>query len=189
MKRTLLILASLAMLTPPAAAACRVKARVVEQVVESQVVAVPLAVAVGVPVAQTTPYYYSYATYSNGGSPAPVDLDALADKIAARLRSASSAPAGPAKWDGAPLRPPAAGTSQNPSPTVDRTASVIQQRCVVCHSSADPKAKLSLENPAALDPASRLKAIRAVLSEKMPKDGPRLTPEEAGKALEELAGE
>jgi len=162
-------------------AACRVKAKVVEQVVETQVVAVPLAVAVGVPVAQTAPYYYSYAAYSNSGGQTAVDLDALAAKIADRLRTACPAPA-----DGPNQNPqsvPAAGSAAKMS-----VGSVVQQRCVVCHSGADAKGRLSLETPAALDPASRLKAIRAVLSEKMPKDGPRLTPEEAGQALEELAG-
>src|SRR6202790_3296469 len=172
-------------------AACRVKAKVVEQVVETQVVAVPLAVAVGVPVAQTTPYYYSYAAYANSGGQAAVDLDALAAKIADRLRTASPPPA-----DGSNQNPQSIPTPQPPTsaPTGGSAAkmsvgSIVQQRCIVCHSGADAKGKLSLETPAALDPASRLKAIRAVLSEKMPKDGPRLTPEEAGRALEELAGE
>jgi hypothetical protein len=46
-----------------------------------------------------------------------------------------------------------------------------------------------LENLPALDSVTRLKAIRAVLSEKMPKGGPRLTPEQAGQILEELVGQ
>ena len=183
MKRVLLQIIGVAMLPPTAGAACRVRTKVVTQVVETQVAAVPLAVAIGVPVAAVTPYYYSYAAYS-GPSQTTVDLDALADKVAARLRAACPPPTNGPNQNPTPT--PTAGAA---SPTKTSAASVVQQRCAVCHTQTDPKGKLSLVNPAALDPASRLKAIRAVLSEKMPKDGPPLTPEEAGQALEELAGQ
>ena len=53
-------------------------------------------------------------------------------------------------------------------------------------SGAAPKANLSLENISGLDCQTRLKAVRAVLSEKMPKGGQRLSPEDAGRILEEL---
>ena len=182
MKRVLIAIIALAMLPSPSPAACRVKTKVVAQIVATQV-AVPLAVAVGVPVAEVTPYYYSYAAYAGGASQTTVDLDALADKVAARLRTACSPPNGPTP-NPAPTPTPAAATSPKTS-----AASIVQQRCAVCHSQSDPKGNLSLVNPAALDPTSRLKAIRAVLSEKMPKDGPPLTADEAGQALEELAGQ
>lgn len=173
--------------SPSAQAKCRVRTKVVAQVVATQV-AVPLAVAIGVPVAEVTPYYYSYAAYGGSSTPNAVDLDALADKVAARLRTACPPPSGPTQnptpTPQLPSSPPAPASSIKTS-----AVSIIQQRCAVCHSQADPKGNLSLASPAALDPASRLKAIRAVLSEKMPKDGPPLTPEEAGQALEELAGQ
>ncbi len=181
MKRVLIAIVALAMLPSPSPAACRVRTKVVAQVVATQV-AVPLAVAVGVPVAEVTPYYYSYAAYAGSTAPNAVDLDALADKVAARIRTACPPPNGPAP-NPAPTPTPAASSVKTSA------ASIVQQRCAVCHSQADPKGNLSLASPAALDPASRLKAIRAVLSEKMPKDGPPLTVEEAGQALEELAGQ
>jgi mono/diheme cytochrome c family protein len=162
-----------------AAAACRVKT----QAVVAQTVAVapvPLAVSVGVPVAEITPYYYSYSAYSNySPQPAPsIDIDALATKLAAKLAANGNASNDPQPSPPHPSTPGKIGLQ-----------SLVAQKCAQCHSAAAPKGNVSLENPAALDCRTRLKAIRAVLSEKMPQGGPKLTPDEAGKVLEELVGQ
>jgi mono/diheme cytochrome c family protein len=169
---------------PPRAAiaACRVKTRAVA-VNAVAVAPVPLAVAIGVPVAEVTPYYYSYsANNANAPTPSPtVDVDTLATKLAEKLT---------AKNYGAGVAPAqSAGEAPAPQPAKLAAQSLIAQKCAQCHSGPAPKGKLSLENPAALDCPTRLKAIRAILSEKMPQGGPRLTPDEAGKLLEELVGQ
>jgi hypothetical protein len=159
--------------------ACRVKTQTVA-VSAVAVAPVPLAVAIGVPVAEVTPYYYSYSAYAPIAAPT-VDVDALATKLAEKL-----AVAGPTNHGGnvpQPAPPISAPASKVESP------SLIAQKCAQCHSGPEPKGKLSLENPVALDCPTRLKAIRAILSEKMPQGGPRLTPDEAGKLLEELVGQ
>lgn len=165
-----LLLASNGLAPPRAvAAACRVKT---QAVAASAVAPVPLAVAIGVPVAEVTPYYYSYSAYAPSQPPA-VDIDALATKLAEKLAA----------------KPSGAGAMPAPQSAKLPASSLVAQKCAQCHSGPEPKGKLSLENPAALDCPTRLKAIRAILSEKMPQGGPRLTPDEAGKLLEELAGE
>ena len=142
---------------------------------------VPLAVAIGVPVAEVTPYYYSYSAYAASTLAAGRRwmwmpwLTKLAEKLAAaKSRFTAKCPAARA------AKSAAAGKL---AAVADRT------KCAECHSGPEPKGKLSLDNPAALDCPTRLKAIRAILSEKMPQGGPRLTPDEAGKLLEELVGE
>jgi hypothetical protein len=167
-------------------AGCRVKTNVVKTevvntaIVATDIVAVPLAVSVGVPVAQVTPYYYSYSAYAASGAAVPLDLDALATKVVEKLRAAGPIPQ---------PSPPPVNPAPTPAPTQRSALStLIEQRCATCHSGPEPKSNFSLENPLALDCPSRLKAIRAVLSEKMPKGGPRLTAEEAGQILEELVG-
>jgi len=162
-----------------ATAACRVKTQAVA-VSAAAVAPVPLAVAIGVPVAEVTPYYYSYSAYTPIAT-TTVDVDALATKLAEKL-----AAAGPTNHGGNAPQP----APPTPSPPSKLAApSLIEQKCAQCHSGPEPKGKLSLENPAALDCPTRLNAIRAILSEKMPQGGPRLTPDEAGKLLEELAGQ
>ena len=142
---------------------------------EVAIAPVPLAIAIGVPVAEVTPYYYSYSAYSAYAQPQPpaVDVDALAAKLAEKLAATKSS----------------AGEAPAPQPAKLASPWLIATKCAQCHSGAEPKGKLSLENPASLDCPTRLKAIRAVLSERMPQGGPRLTPDEAGKLLEELVGE
>jgi len=164
---------------PPrvAMAACRVTTQAVA-VSTVAVAPVPLAVAIGVPVAEVTPYYYSYSAYAPISTPT-VDVDALATKLAEKL-----AAAGPTNHGGNIPQP----APPNP-PNKLAAPSLIEQKCAQCHSGPEPKGKLSLENPAALDCPTRLKAIRAILSEKMPQGGPRLSPDEAGKLLEELVGQ
>jgi hypothetical protein len=163
-------------------AACRVKTHAAT--VDTVAVApVPLAVSIGVPVAEVTPYYYSYSSYAAYSQPQPpaVDVDALAAKLAEKLAAAGITGGGGNTPQPAPPNP-------NP-PTKPASPSLIATKCAQCHSGPNPKGKLSLENPAALDCPTRLKAIRAILSEKMPQGGPRLTPDEAGQLLEELVGQ
>jgi mono/diheme cytochrome c family protein len=124
-------------------------------------------------VAEAAPYYYSYQAFAPQSAPLAAN-DATVEAIAARVAEK--------------LRPPstgaAAATSQPPPPET-----LVAQKCAKCHGGSEPKGNLSLENLGLLDCNTRLRAVRAVLSEKMPKGGPRLTPEEAGKVLDELTRE
>ncbi|HEV2972487.1 MAG TPA: hypothetical protein VGY55_21120 [Pirellulales bacterium] len=161
-----------------ASAACRVKT----EAIATNVVAVPVAVAVGVPVAEAAPYYYSYQAVAP--QPIPLgrndaEIDAIAAKVAEKLRQSNASASTSAVPVNAPLR-----STQSPA-----ALTLLAQKCATCHAGAEPKASLSLENVGTLNCETRLKAIRAVLTEKMPKGGPRLTPEEAGKVLEELTRE
>jgi hypothetical protein len=146
-----------------AMADCRVKT----QAVAAEIVAVPVAVSIGVPVAAAAPYYYSYQQFAPQTQ--SVDVEAIAARVVEKLRVAEG--------------PRALDTPNTPTPM---PATMLVQKCLKCHAGANPKGGLSLENLAALSCEIRLKAVRAVLAEKMPKGGPRLTPEEAGRVLEEL---
>jgi hypothetical protein len=170
-----------------AAAACRVESKAAA----ANVVAVPVAVSLGVPVAEVAPYYYSYqavAPQSAERVASDAAIEEIAARVAEKLRSPSAgglAAAGPAS---------APHSNEPPhlnDPPLGRLpgGSLVAEKCARCHSGSEPKAGLSLENLAALNCETRLKAVRAVLSEKMPKGGPPLTAEEAGKVLEELVGE
>jgi mono/diheme cytochrome c family protein len=149
-------------------AACRVKT----EVVAANVVAVPVAVAIGVPVAEVAPYYYSYQATAAQPSPLAAN-DAAVEAIAARVVEKLRSPNGGSAAAAGPASAPAALT-------------LVAQKCAKCHGGSEPKGNLSLENLGLLDCATRLRAVRAVLSEKMPKGGPRLTADEAGKVLDEL---
>ncbi len=178
MKKQFVIVAScVAALFQPcqARAVCRVRT----SGVASTFVAVPLSVTVGVPVAQVAPYYYSYqatAALSATSDSSDAAIDAIAAKVVAKLRQVE--PHIGASAESAALTPP--------RPRASAAVMLVGQKCAVCHSGAAPKANLSLESISGLDCQTRLKAVRAVLSEKMPKGGPRLSPEEAGRILEEL---
>ncbi len=178
MKATLGLLVVVGMIRS-ANAACRVKT----VAVESSTVAVSLPVAIGVPVAQAAPYYYSYQAYAPQASyePGEATVEAIAARVVEKLRLAPTGAALPTMSS-----PDAASPPQAPS-LKSQALSLVQQKCAACHSGSQANAGLRLDNLAALDCSARLKAIRAVLAEKMPKDGPRLTPEEAGKVLEELS--
>jgi mono/diheme cytochrome c family protein len=163
-----------------------VKTEVVDStIVATDLVAVPVAVSVGVPVAQAAPYYYTYSAYSTPSATAGVDLDALAIKIVEKLRAVAP----PAQRGQQPAPPPVPVTHGPATIQQIGRSAWVAERCATCHSGPAPKGQLSLENLPALDSVTRLKAIRAVLSEKMPKGGPRLTPEQAGQILEELVGQ
>ncbi len=146
--------------------------------VVSSTAAVTLPVAIGVPVAQISPYYYSYQAYAQQSAfdSSETTVEAIAARVVDKLRGGN-----PAAAMASPAEPSRALQSRTTS------ISIVGQKCVACHSGPNGKAGLSLTNLAVLDCSTRLKAVRAVLSERMPKDGPRLTPEEAGKVLEELS--
>lgn len=164
-----------------ALAACRVKA---EAVVATNIVAVPVAVSIGLPVAEMAPYYYSYQ--ATAPQPAAVAVSETAvDEIAARVVEKLRLPSG---GGAAAAGPASAPHLANRAPASPKAISLVAEKCAKCHAGSDPKGNLSLENLAALNCETRLQAVRAVLSEKMPKGGPPLSPEEAGKVLEELVG-
>ncbi len=168
-----------------AAAACRVRTHVAEATAVV-VTPVPVAVAVGVPVAEATPYYYSYSAYAYSPPATTIDVDALAAKLAEKLTAGTSG-----GGSNSQPNPPAPNPVSPPNSTPAKAAanSIVAQKCASCHSGVNPKGAVSLENLSTLDCTTRLKAIRAVLSEKMPQAGTKLTPEEAGRVLEELAGQ
>jgi hypothetical protein len=141
-------------------------------------------VSAGVPVAEVAPYYYSY----QAAAPQPAAFDvseAAVDEIAARVVEKLRSPSGGGAAAAGPASAPHASdrTATSPLPI-----SLVAGKCARCHGGSAPRGNLSLDNLATLDCETRLKAVRAVLSEKMPKGGPPLSPEEAGKVLEELAG-
>src|ERR1700722_7494125 len=70
-------------------AACRVKT----EVVAANVVAVPVAVSVGVPVAEAAPYYYSYQAFvpqSAALAANDVTVEAIAARVVEKLRRPST---------------------------------------------------------------------------------------------------
>lgn len=169
------------------AAACRVE----HKAAKTNVVAVPVAVSLGVPVAEVAPYYYSYQAAAPQ-SPERVASDAAIEEIAARVVEKLRSPSAGGLAAASPASAPQSnGVPRSSDPPLGRLrgGSVVADKCMRCHSGSEPKAGLSLENLATLNCETRLKAVRAVLSERMPKGGPPLTPEEAGKVLEELVGE
>ena len=168
--------------TPPAYGGCKVKVR--EKVVEN-VVAVPVAIAAGVPVAEVAPYQYSYqATY--GQPVVAVDVHALAKAIAAELKQPKLTPeSADNRREDEAVAAERQLSSQRPSAT-SAVPSAVAQNCVKCHSGAAPKGKLDLTNLTALTCEQKLKAIRKVLAEEMPKDA-KLDPDTAGAVLSELA--
>ncbi len=158
--------------SPRLDAACKVKTRTVV----AEVVAVPVAVSIGVPVAAVAPYYYSYQQFAPSQV---VDVESIASRVVEKLRQEQTETPPATKRSG----------STDLKPQVSSLKPLVAQRCIQCHGGADPKAGLSLENLPALACEQKLKAVRAVLSEKMPKKGPRLTSEEAGRILEELTAQ
>ncbi len=152
--------------------ACHQQA-VVAAVVEN-IVAVPVAVPVGIPVASNPGYYYSY-------NPPPtvnvtIDTNSIADAVISRLNP---------NQNPGPLRAEAKSLTA-PAPPVAQTA--VSAKCARCHSGETAKGGLNLSNLALLDCPTRMRAARAVLQERMPKDG-KLTAEEAGQVLTELTAD
>ncbi len=161
-------------------AACRVKT----EIVAANVAAVPVAVTIGVPVAVVAPYYYSYQ--ATAPQRAVAASEAAVDEIAARVVEKLRSPSG---GGAAAAGPASAPHGTNRAPASLKAVSLVAVKCAKCHSGSDPKGNLSLENVAALNCETRLEVVRAVLSKKMPKGGPPLSPEEAGNVLEELVGD
>lgn len=120
---------------------------------------------------------YPPAYYSVG---AAIQEDAIAERVAAKVLerlAGAKMPAEPAQ-PGAPEPIPGEHAQLNQS--------AVGQSCVKCHSGEKPKAGIDLTGD--LDCETRLKAIRAVLNQSMPK-GATLTPEQVGEVLSDLAGE
>ena len=119
-------------------------------------VAVPFAVPIGVPVAPLAPYFYSYQQI--------------------REMSGDSGMA--------------AATPQSPANTVAPISavptSVVASHCASCHGGQTPRAGLSLEKIKDLNCGDRLRAIRAVMTGKMPQ-GESLDPDQLRGVVLELA--
>ena len=126
------------------------------------------AVPIAVPVAAAAPYSYGYASNAGFGAAGIVnELRALRIELS-QVRSGGLS----------------AVNSLAGNSTVEKP-SLVRQTCAKCHGGSEPKAGVSLDNLAALDDATRLKAAAAVLSDRMPKGG-KLDADTAGKLLLEL---
>ncbi len=118
-------------------AACRVQTAVVA----ANVVAVPVALSIGVPVADAAPYRYSYRAFAPP-PPEPIgeaEIEAIAARVAEKLRPAngnSSANAIPASPRPPPSRPPAA-TSLVAQSVRDVTAEPRRERISRSKTSTD----------------------------------------------------
>lgn len=176
MKRLMMVLAVFGVvgLASSLSAACRVqRVRVVRQHVAEAKVVVPFAVPVGVPVAVVSPYLYGYSAFA---TPA----DTASDPYADRSRTATSA---------SPAEAGLGRSHRDPLPEGGRELvhSNVSTHCAACHGGATPEGQVTLERVDGLPLRDRLRAIRAVLSRRMPK-GAALTDEQLRGVVEELAG-
>lgn len=136
------------------------------------------------PVYYSQPYYTPLAYYAAGA-----DLQAeaqtekiarqLAPKLLAELRAQLQAPL---KQQ---VKTPIARPLPQPElPT--HPISILATRCAKCHSGAAPKKGITIDGKTAMFCDQITASIRMIRDDLMPKDGPPLTPDEKGQALEEL---
>jgi mono/diheme cytochrome c family protein len=194
MKKLICLATTALVIQPPAAdASCGVQCH--QQVA---FVATPYAVVTGIPVAQYAPMTYQYTPTQAPQVTVNVQLDRATMAAAFRDAIGGSDPVGPgpgplnannsASPPQAPLPGPVTTPNAAPLPPQPTPAGAVQANCAQCHGQngkAPAIAKFDLT--AQLTCEQRLAAMRAVLSEKMPK-GRKLTPEQAGDVLTELAG-
>lgn len=165
------LIAFLLLAAPALAKPCRVVVQ--KQIVVANQVAVPFAIPVGVPVATAMPGGASYSA-NQYASPAVPPTSSLA-----------AATAG----DAALFEEFLAWRAQRVQAQAKAAPTAVTQLCARCHTENTRGAGVAHFTMNELDTCEgRLKAIRAVLSGKMPK-GIALDPEGVGKVLEELAGE
>ncbi|HTQ40331.1 MAG TPA: cytochrome c [Pirellulales bacterium] len=150
---------------------------------EIQVV-VPFAVPVGVPVAPFAPYFYSYQQ---------VQGRVAGDENPTNGSMPISRPINPVPIDipSAAVSPPASQFSPSvagPSSPDPQNSSAAVTHCASCHGGQNPKANLSLEHPETLSPTDRLKAVRAVITGRMPK-GSQISTEEIHAVITELTAQ
>jgi hypothetical protein len=176
------------------------------------VVAVPFAVAVGVPVATYAPVGYSYCP-----TPAAPNVtvniqandlaNAVSDAVVAKLTAASAAqPDAPPPPNLPPVPGPSAAPPDQPQPppppqpapkamggptppTAPQSvvASVFASKCAKCHNTADvAKGKPQLIE-SSLTCEQRLAAIAAATSGKMPKGNGPLDPDSLGKFIVQMS--
>ncbi len=146
------------------------------------------AVPVAVPVAPLSPIWYGTSPSQFGGTACGQSatpqygaatssreqdawLDRLAEKVAVRLSKESTVTANGTIGD----------KTAKPS-----ASALFVERCSTCHSGANPKGGMSLDNLATLSAEQRLRSVRSIITEKMPQGGPKLSPAEAGRLIGEL---
>ena len=170
----------------------------------SNVVAVPYAVAVGVPVAEYAPVNYSYvnpqppANITVNVSNAPIDTAALATAIQSGIVQGLSGPPQPSPTPvpqnvpPAPAQPPAQTptppiTPPQPAPKAALSGPALFQEasCVRCHAGGNSAATSALDMRAAMTDTQRKVAARDVIEGKMPKGAAGFGPEPS---RENLAG-
>ncbi len=178
MNRTIVLALAIA-LSPSLAEArpvqCRSQVIVRSASVSPRFVVTDIAVPIGVPVAVYSSYWYS-----TGGLVQPAGY--AVQQAHPQLQQAQTAQQNNVQAESVP--PP---LPQRPAePMLSPPVRLLSATCVKCHGGAKPKAGLSLEHLDELTDEQRLKAVRMVLTERMPKGGPRLTAVEAGLILDAL---
>lgn len=162
----LLSVADLSSARPPCRAAAKVQVAATSVAsVQAGVVAVPFAVPVAMP------SYVQYSAYvASAASPYSSHVAATSTNGACLVPAHGNADAA------------------RPQATAAKTASLVAAHCGRCHGATQPKAGLDLT--AALDDATRLKAIARVLADdpqlRMSK-GEELGPDELGRLIQELS--
>lgn len=152
----------------PSLVAAAPRQRVVQQ--EAALTVVPFAVPVATPVAVVNPtgvfYAYSPLAATHGASNGDATADVWREFEEFR------------RWKASQTRKTA---DQQPL-----ASSLIARTCLKCHAGSAAKAGFRLDEPLAAE--ARLRAIRAVLAGRMPKDKP-VSPTEIGGLIAELAQE
>jgi mono/diheme cytochrome c family protein len=139
---------------------------------------IPFAVPVGVPVAPFAPYFYSYQ--AGQGREASGEARATVQGREARDEGRVEEYPSTATMTNAPPSPHAARLSP-----LERSSPLVAAHCAACHGGAAPKANVSFESIEQLSIDNRWKAIRAIVSGRMPK-GEQLSPDEIRALIEEL---
>lgn len=132
------------------------------------------------PVYYAQPYYAPLAYYAAG---ADIQSEAQAEKIA-RL----AVPKILAQLQ-APLKQQVKAPIARPLPQPElptHPVSILATKCAKCHSGAAPKKGITIDGKTAMFCDQITASIRMIRDDLMPKDGPPLTPDEKGQALEEL---
>src|SRR5262249_54459669 len=129
------------------------------------------AVPVGVPVAPFAPYFYSAQQFQPAAHISVIGGQEL--------------PSQPTVSATRPLLPPSTLSDAATSNFRTQLDSPIAAHCASCHGGPAPKGGFSLERVDQLQASDRLKAIRAVVSGRMPKGG-KLSNDEVRTILDEL---
>ncbi len=116
-------------------------------------------------------YWYSYNQYAPQATYGQQQSGLIAKQIAAEVLKELRAPNGQQQGQ----------FRANAAPQT-----MLALKCARCHSGGEPKGGLLLTDLAGLTAEQKNKAINMIVTDRMPKGGPPLKPEEAGKIITEL---